>query len=55
MRRLGASAAVLGLVAVVLDGGCAKRVAVPIPEGEDYVFAAGAAGDVSVDEAEGPS
>ena len=40
-----AASGVLGLP------GCAKRVAPPVPEGEDYLFAAGAPGEVSAGEA----
>lgn len=50
MRRLAAPATALGLLAVLLAGGCAKRVAVPVPEGETYAFAAGAPAEVSADE-----
>jgi tetratricopeptide (TPR) repeat protein len=42
--------AALGLFAAILAGGCAKRVAVAVPEGETYVFAAGAPAEVSADE-----
>jgi tetratricopeptide (TPR) repeat protein len=50
VRRLGGAATALGLLAVLLAGGCAKRVAVPVPEGETYAFAAGAPAEVSADE-----
>jgi tetratricopeptide (TPR) repeat protein len=50
VRRRGGVAAALGVVAVVLAGGCAKRVAVPVPEGETYVFPAAAPNEVSADE-----
>jgi tetratricopeptide (TPR) repeat protein len=43
-------AAVPALLAV-LAAGCAKRIAPPIPEGEDYASPAFAAGEVSADEA----
>lgn len=44
-RRLAAGAAVAALA--LASAGCAKRVAAPVPEGEDYVFAAGAPAEVS--------
>ena len=45
-RRLAVALAALALVA----GGCAKRVAAPVPPGEDYVFPAAASGEVSPDD-----
>jgi tetratricopeptide (TPR) repeat protein len=50
VRRLNRAAA-LALVATLLAGGCARRIAVPIPEGEDYAFPAGAPGEVSAEDA----
>lgn len=47
MRR---SLAVAVAALALLPGGCAKRVAAPVPQGEDYVFPAGAAGEVSAAE-----
>jgi tetratricopeptide (TPR) repeat protein len=44
--------AALGLLLAAYAGGCAKRVAPSIPEGEDYVSPAVAPGEVSPDEAE---
>ena len=44
-RELAAVGA--GLLVAALAGGCAKRVALPIPEGEDYAFPAPAPGEVS--------
>ena len=58
MRRAARSpAAAWGLlVACLLPAalglpGCAKRVVPPVPQGEDYLFAAAAPGEVSADEA----
>ena len=39
------------LPAILALSGCAKRVAPPIPEGEDYLFAAAAPGEISSSEA----
>ena len=49
MKRLAGAALALGLLAALF--GCAKRVAIPLPEGEDYVFPAGAPGELSADDA----
>jgi len=52
--RLPAAACVLaaGLLPAALGlSGCAKRVAPPVPQGEDYLFAAPAPGEVSSHEA----
>ena len=43
--------ALLGLVAILLAGACAKRVALPLPGGEDYVAPAAAPGEASPGEA----
>jgi tetratricopeptide (TPR) repeat protein len=58
VRRAARSpAAVWGLIAAFLLPaalglpGCAKRVVPPVPQGEDYLFAAAAPGEVSADEA----
>jgi len=50
LERTGA-VAVVGLFLWGLAGGCAKRVAVPVPEGEDYVRPAVAPQQVSPQEA----
>jgi tetratricopeptide (TPR) repeat protein len=49
--RRGLAAATALAALVLLFAGCAKRVAAPFPEGEDYVFAAGAPPEVSAAEA----
>jgi len=49
MRRGLGAVAVAALLA--LPGGCAKRVAAPVPPGEDYVLPAVAPGEVSAAEA----
>jgi len=46
----GLLAACLLPAALALPG-CAKRVVPPVPQGEDYLFAAAAPGEVSADEA----
>jgi tetratricopeptide (TPR) repeat protein len=48
VKRLAGAALALGLLASLF--GCAKRVAVPVPEGEEYVFPAGGPGEVSADD-----
>ena len=47
----GGQAAACALAAIaLLTGACAKRVAPPVPEGEDYVFPAIAPGEVTAAE-----
>jgi tetratricopeptide (TPR) repeat protein len=49
--RPSLGAAIIVAAAVVTAGACAKRVAVPIPEAQDYVFPAPAAGELAAAEA----
>ena len=50
MRR-PLAAAILAVSAVLVGAACAKRVAVPVPEAEDYVFPEPSAGELPAGDA----